>query len=674
VACATGLILLQGAAGLAAEDNAMEEIIVTARGVESTISQTPGGAALLESQDLFQSRDASVSNTLRKIPGVEKSSDSAWGSAINIRGLGRNRVVFLIDGSRVNTATDVNAQLGFINPDEVERIEVLKGPISSLYGSGSMGGVVNVITKKGGFAPETGFTANTGASLGTNAKGYSVFADTSVRSRDYWVYAFASKRGFDSYVDGDGQTVDNSQFEDHSLSLRSGFRWNDAAVTEINLQYMEGEDIGIPGRGLALPAGPEISYPQTDRTLASLTHTLTPGQPAWSESHLNLYFQEIDRNVLMDFPPGAPLDTILPSALHITWGAKWQNVFNSGSHGVVAGLDAWSWEIESSREKNFSSGMTGVDTPLADASQVSVGVFIEDDISLSPDWTLNLGGRLDHLETRSDELYNWIMPPAPSIPQVKIRDAESTDDLSWNAHAGLTWNTSTPWTTTWLAAAAYRAPDLLELYKYIAFAGGEIFGNPELDPERSYFAEWGLHYRERPFQLSASIYANFLEDLITEAFIGDGVYRMENVDEAEIFGAELGVEWDFKDRWTAYATASYSEGKNKTDKAYLPFIPPLNGSLGIAFDSGDSGPWFDLNLDWANRQDKVAPGETETPGWVTVNARAGYRFRAGRVGQELMLGVDNLFDEQYTNHLSTSRNVLLAEPGFNAYAAWKMVF
>ena len=139
-------------------------------------------------------------------------------------------------------------------------------------------------------------------------------------------------------------------------------------------------------------------------------------------------------------------------------------------------------------------------------------------------------------------------------------------------------------------------------------------------------------------------------------------------------GAELEAEWFFIDRWTAYGTVAYTEGSNETDDEYLPFIPPLNGRLGIAFNSGDFGPWFDLNLEWASKQDKVAPGETETPGWTTVNARAGYRFLSGRIGHDLLLGLDNLFDEQYANHLSTSRNIELTEPGLNFYAAWKIVF
>lgn len=126
----------------------MENMVVSARGTEHQISQTPGGVGVVNEKVIFKTQPTSITNVTTRIPGVDKISDSAWGSAINIRGLGRNRVVFLIDGCRVNTATDINAQFGLIDPQEIERIEVLKGPISALYGSGSIGGIVNIITKK----------------------------------------------------------------------------------------------------------------------------------------------------------------------------------------------------------------------------------------------------------------------------------------------------------------------------------------------------------------------------------------------------------------------------------------------------------------------------------------------------------------------------------------------
>ncbi len=654
----------------------VDELLVTARGVESQVSQTPGGTAAMDAQQLYQAQDPSITNTLTRIPGVDKSSDSAWGSAINIRGLGRNHVVFLIDGCRVNTATDVNAQFGLINSYEVERIEILKGPVSALYGSGAMGGVVNVITKKGYFSDETTSETSLGASFGTNPEGFSLFGDTRVNTPDFWIYGAASRRDYDSYENGDGDTQANSQFEDYSGSLKAGYKWNEKNITDINIQYMKGEDIGIPGKGLSLPTGPTITYPDTDRTLVSLTHKFTPEDSILTASDLNLFYQEIDRNVEMVFPAGSAATSINPSANHKSFGGKWQNVIGLASQTIVTGLDVWTWEIESTREKNLASGLTGIDTPLADAKQLSAGLFLEDDIQIGQPFVLNLGGRVDYISAKSDPLYNWITPPSARIPVTLIRDGEDNDDVSWDAHAGLTWDISSPWSMTLLGAFSYRAPDLMDRYKYVAFTGGATYGNPDLDPERSSFIEYGIHYRTPKISFSGSVYANYLKDMIASRLkdAATNTYQMENIDKARLYGGELEAKYRPVEKWEIYAGIAYVRGTDETDDSNLSMIPPLNGIAGVSFAQGDKGFWADCNLTWADRQDKVASGEQETAGWATVNAKAGYKFDCGRFGHDIMMGVDNIFDAQYANHLSTTRSVLLAEPGVNIYAAYRVTF
>ena len=79
-------------------------------------------------------------------------SDGVWATNINIRGLGESRLVTLVDGNRVETATDLTASLSMIDINDIERVEIIKGAQSSLYGTGAMGGIVNIITKDGHFA------------------------------------------------------------------------------------------------------------------------------------------------------------------------------------------------------------------------------------------------------------------------------------------------------------------------------------------------------------------------------------------------------------------------------------------------------------------------------------------------------------------------------------------
>ncbi|MCG8473153.1 MAG: TonB-dependent receptor plug domain-containing protein, partial [Desulfobacterales bacterium] len=240
-----------------------DEMLITAHAIKKTISQTPGGTAILEGKELESLAPISITNALPRIAGVDKSSDSAWGSAINIRGLGRNRVVFLIDGTRVNTATDINAQFGLIDTSNIERIEILKGPVSALYGSGSIGGVVNVITKGREKPKKPGVSGDTILGWASNPQGYSTSAGVTASGKKGWLSVFGSHRDFDDTDDGNGDTIENSQFRDLGIHIKSGYQWNADHTTRFQYQRQEGEEIGIPGKGLALPVGPTVTYPDT---------------------------------------------------------------------------------------------------------------------------------------------------------------------------------------------------------------------------------------------------------------------------------------------------------------------------------------------------------------------------------------------------------------------------
>lgn len=650
----------------------LDEVIVSARGIPSQISATPGGSAIIDHQQLLNDQPVSITNSLEQlIPGVEKSSDSAWGSSINIRGMGRNRVLFLIDGTRVNTATDVNAQFGLIDPADIERIEVLKGPISALYGSGSIGGVVNVITTQGSPSQLPGLHGSLLTGVGTNARGYRSHASLDYSGSKGWLSLSAGTRVYDDYRDGNGDEVENSQWQDTSYNIKAGYAWNSDHNSSIQLQRVEAEDVGIPGKGLSLPEGPDITYPETTRTLVQLSHQYSPTHELWSESDFSLYYQFIKRRVQID-APNAMVDSILTGADHTTYGFKWRNHFTLSDHQLSSGIDVWNWGIESKREYTFVSGLTAVNASLADADQLSAGVFGEDNWIVNKHFTLNIGGRIDLIRSESDELYDWIEHPV--LSSTLKQEEQSNNDTSWNAHAGLTWHIDPAWSMTVITASSYRTPDLMDRYKYIALGGGnELYGNPDLDPERSLFAEYGLHFSTSTLKTSASAWINRVDDLITDELVSSGIYQMENIEDARLYGFELEARYLLNPELSLYANAAYTRGKNATADQDLSFIAPFNGVVGIALQP-ELGWRSSLDLNWATRQSKVATGEQETPGWVTLDGQIGYRFIAGSTIHDISANVENLLDKDYRNHLSTSRGIELNEAGINAELVWKVEF
>lgn len=660
----TALILLLSGVGFS-ETN-VPRIIVSARGYAAPVSKTPGSTGVVEERAIFEEQPISVPNLGKNCSGVWKNSDGAWGSDVNIRGLSRDSVVVLIDGARVESANAINARLGLIDPASIERIEVLKGPVSALYGSGSIGGVVNIITKEKSFQPleKSGFGfSNVWKS---NPDGFSTTGWGSWANSNKTLYAGQTVRDFNSYKDGNGDTMQNSQFHDRQTTVKAGHRFNDAHTLEMQVQYYEGEDIGVPAGGSQLPAaGQWVTYPITRRGLIDLTHTWFPNLGNWEESEFKVYYHFNDRRAAIDhFPEMMPIAEIRAGADHDTVGGRWKNRFQIGDHTLVGGADIWRRTYEGYRERELKSGTVLFDHPLPDSSFLSVGGFAEDSWMVSDRLTLNFGGRADWIEVNNDETF-------PAWQE------ETENDVSWNAHLGATVALTENLSAKGIVARGYRAATLEERYSFINLAGGGIlFGDPSLDPEESLFTEWGLDWNSENLTASVSAFFNDLSNLIIVQDIGAGPDRQyANVSDAEIFGIETEVDWRFSKGWKLFGNLSYLNGRDKTTGDDLPNIAPLGGLLGLRGEH-PAGLWGTLETEFATKQDQTPGGTDEAGAWQVVNLRLGYDFETGRAKHTVMIGVDNLFDEQYNKTLSSDRSgsVVLHEPGRSFSAAWKTEF
>ncbi|MFH1060580.1 MAG: TonB-dependent receptor [Pseudomonadota bacterium] len=647
-------------AGPAAETALQTEtVLISARGRPASQSDTPGGVGVATSAEIALAPKASLADALAQIPGVTASGDSAWGRDVSIRGLGGASVVVLVDGKRLNTATDINARLGFINPMDVERVEVLKGPVSSLYGSGSTGGVINIITRKGSFAKQAGLHGR--ASLGgvSNPAGVDAYGNVHYDAPDLWLLASVGARDHDDTRAGDDQRIPNSQFRDEQGRVAGAFKLGRKLTTEFQVLQTEAHDVGIPGGPGTLPAAARVTYPRTSSTLASLDASLDVGGEVVKEVLASLYVNRNQRRVLVDQNGVPAIREIRPGADHQTVGGKLQTSLEAGDHAVVAGVDAWTWHMESWRYRYLATGRVLSDFPVPDTRQTSMGVFAEDDWRLGNALTLNLGARLDLMQTRNEAGNGFA--------------AATQDDTGWNVHAGLTWRPAKAWSHTLLAASSYRAADILERFKLIDLGGGQqLKGDPDLKPETSLFLEYGLHYQAGAVGADLRAFANTIYDYISQKRQSPTLLVMHNVGEARLYGAELEAHWRVAQAWTLFASLAGLEGRDESADEPLPAIAPVSGQAGVTWELGSC--WARLDTRWALEQDQTPSGVPPVDGYATLNAAFRYRLPMAGLKHELLLTVDNILDESYENYLANSRGIELREPGIAAALTYTVEF
>jgi outer membrane receptor protein involved in Fe transport len=192
-------------------------------------------------------------------------------------------------------------------------------------------------------------------------------------------------------------------------------------------------------------------------------------------------------------------------------------------------------------------------------------------------------------------------------------------------------------------------------------------GNPDLEPEKGYFLNAGLRLRQDIFRIGGSIFTNFMTDLVSQVQTAPDTLGLINVGKAFLYGFDVDADYNPFGSLVWYTRISYVRGRDTKDETDLSEIPPLNGTFGVKYNILSHA---ELNLfavvDAA--QNRVAPSEQTTPGYAYYNIYINSeKFRAGNFDLSISTGVENIFNKEYRNHLSTSRGEYTCEPGRNFF-------
>ncbi len=652
------------------------ETIVTGSKYEKQIKDVALPLDVIAADELKNKPPVTISDALQNMPGVSIIRDGIWGTTVSIRGLSKQNIVTLIDGNRIETGTNIAAGLSLIDAMDVERIEVIKGASSSLYGSGAMGGVVNIISKEGIYSEGLKFSdAIISGYNSVNNSGKTRLSFNAGNS-NWFAKISGTKRAADNTKTPEG-TLENSQFRDNNISAAIGFiPFNDHEL-KISYQRFYAEDVGIPG-GAPFPATAKASYPEEKREMFNVEYHVKNLFPAMNNLSIKYFSQLIERRVEIIPNPNVVLR---PNADHKTNGVQLQTDWLIGENNyLVAGIDAWQRELDSRRTREIKPANQIIgERPVPISDYRSIGFFVQDDFHLIKNiFKLTVGGRVDQIKVTNKQAFdpeyiivNGVRDNSPAN-RTELWKAGEADDVSASANIGLLFSATENIDMTFNAARSFRSPSLEERFQFIELGAATYLGDPNLDPEKGTFFDIGMRVREDNFTITGNIFINLLTDLVIDQFKSENLFVKENVGKSRLYGFDLSSEINFYETSVLYASLAYVRGEDTEKKIDLPEMPPLNGLIGIRTPITK---YFnaDLSASFTAKQNKIAEGESTTAGYANFNFYLNTTsLTFAGISNQLMVGVENIFDKAFRNHLSTNRGIIKLEPGRNFIFQWQM--
>lgn len=619
-------------------DAVLEEVIVTGTRVKSSWQNAPAMVTVIEGDDIENAPPQTVDAVLQRTPSVSSSrehlAECGPGRDVTLRGVhDQKRTLILVDGIPINDGVTGDVNWSMVPKEAVERIEIVRGPMSALYGSGAMGGVINIITRKPKEANETTVKAeygslNTSSGLvlqggrfekGSYLIGGSIFqTDGYVQVKEPQAYHVKNRRtdlsllGQVNYrLDSGALLTGRANFvnEDYSRGIRTDLQNNQTSAFSLTYERQVSDVLGLSA---------------------------------------SLYAQTLDRKVSL----GARPDYSLRDHIEIDDSNKYGQLFQAdfkvfGFNHFTVGLDS---SLSTMKKRNEYDLV--VRESHGNGEQMLASLFAEDRM----DWAFGNhrlsvipGVRLDL--SRSGEGRSYDDNPSLEEPL-----DESYPDRSWtaiNPKLALVYRYSDSTTVRASVGRSFAAPTLFQLYTVFNRGPFMLYGNPLLEPESAWSGEIGVdQWLTRRFVVRAAGYYTLGTDFIGYRSIGQNQQQLDNINQMQIAGVDAELSYDISSMFAVYGGYTFNHSTVLEDKEVsdnegnvLPFEPKHRASLGVRFKWRD---WIRLDVSGKYVSDRYTDLEntdaSKIDGHFTMDAGL-----SGATPWKLSwaVSVENLLDERY---------------------------
>lgn len=681
--------------------NAVE---VTATRVQRDILEVPLAVSVV-TEDQIAKGGATVADLLSDIPGIQISNDGSVGlKRIGIRGEDPFRTVIMIDGQKISEHKSMSGTPILIDPSSIERIEVIKGPNSVLYGSDAIGGVVNIITKK---ETKDRFNVETGGGYDGASEAFREYIALSGKL-DRLSYRFATS----NTESGDLRTPDgvqrNTSYRQKSVSGLLSYALTDKLSVGVNADYFDSN----------------INSTTDDKSSYDDFYVLIP---VWKRSKVNIFaemndvndylsqlrfdaYRQLNEKIMENHivTSSSSTSTAGPNTIHrnmrvsVTPGTK-NRVYTNGissqsiwqlgeKNTLVAGvglihdnLDAASTSyVGMDMNVTMTGAMNSSTSQHMDMSKTVTGLkgyqetvygFLSNETVLPYDFTANYGIRYTHVKDRvsNNEKIDLLNNSLSQLDTGSGTQSRSVFNL------GLVYSGIENTAIRFNYGQGFRAPILQEKYVTTSMGGSTVLGNKDLKAEKSDSYEIGIRHTSDKLYTDMSVFYTDTDDFISTKDIIPGSSLQKkyyNVSKAKTYGTELELSYKVFDSYSPYCSFTYTRRSfdNSNLKTYNTDLPAIVARYGVKSEFTFSV--FTLNADaymksHSSRDYTISSGDststTHHGGFTTANVEVSAYFGENK---QYMVSAAwlNIGNKKY--YISDA----IAEPGSHAVITFNAKF
>ena len=650
----------------------IEEILITAKRSDDIITTNISG-------QLIQLENPTETGAIFKNQvgfGVEKRGN--YGMEPVLRGFKYDQLNVQFDGG-VHTANAcpnrMDPAISQISPEEIEKIEVIKGPYDVRFGS-SFGGIINIISKRPKRNSESMFSGSVDAGYQSNGGNFysNVFAQAILKKLDFSINAGYKEYG--DYESGDGQKIASS-YSQWGYALKMGI--NPKANQRIQLSWRQSSAKDILYAGLPMDGDFDKS------SIGSIDYALTSLTPTIFQVKFKAYGSYVDHEMSNTRRPAYEFTHAVSPVNATVYGGRGEIGLNAGEKNILyAGFDYKHIGKQGVRNREvfinpcppnqtFDPPKNFVDKTWQDSQHNDMGLFLENKYEVTESLTWLVGVRTDFVNYAIDD---------PDTSFISQYNGEITPDsrVNFNFTTSLTWHLGTGLNFQWAAAKATRAPSLTESFinhLSIGMDAYEYLGNPNLKSEVNYQTDIRIEKNWEYVSAYTDIYYSYLQNYITakldtniakkymKCIDPKGTKQFTNVDKAYMMGFEAGMNIRFLQKFNYSLGAAYTYAQNITWNEPLSEINPFTVNTALAYKTKKVNARLDGRIVAAQDRVSTSFSESTTPGFSVFDFYISY---SPWEMLDINFAVTNIFDVNYVEHLSRAYKAmdtksLFWEPG-----------